>query len=520
TNGKPIEGVKVIVWHKLSRDPKTGGWTTLGSTEHLTDAKGRYQFTLPPKEVAEDSLYIEVEAHHPNYASMGRGGYSHSMIRKNLTKGEPPFYSRIVLWPGEPITGTVVNPAGEPMADVEISMYAASDKSKKFPRGSFDKTKTDDQGKFRIVPPTPGDGVLWILPEHYAPQAHRLADRRGDWGKLILDQGTTVKGHVLDAKGAPVPGVRVAARSNSDGEKADEFLRSNSVAQGIVRNAVTGPNGEYTLVSLPNGSYDVRVEPNRGDHDYDPPPLRHVFLQEKLSIADGAAPDPYDIRAVPHIVINGTYLDSQDEPRAGHDISLFSRMDKQFYFAHSTTPGKDGKFVAFAPHGMELQFDLHTNEHSALRWRLKHDQPLQRGRTVKLGVVEDDITGFEVVRYTAPILLVKPVDEEGNVVAKTEAVLHYTRSADDKEQMTVYTTGSHVSFEKQPDGRSRSSQLLPDEPFSITVKKQGYTATTQELSLAEGQDQEVTIVLKPDPNAEKEDNKDGAAGDAVFSIEQ
>ena len=59
--------------------------------------------------------------------------------------------------------------------------------------------------------------------------------------------------------------------------------------------------------------------------------------------------------------------------------------------------------------------------------------------------------------------------------------------------MTVYTTGGHVSFEHQDDGRWRSSQLLPDEPIEVTVKKEGYTCEPQELSLAEGDEQELRL---------------------------
>ncbi|HEY4312840.1 MAG TPA: carboxypeptidase regulatory-like domain-containing protein [Pirellulales bacterium] len=512
----PIEGVQVVVWHKLSRDPKTGGWSTLGKTEHMTDAAGHYSFTLPPEEVADDSLYIEVEAHHPTYASKGRSGYSHAMIRKNLTKGEPPFYSTIKLWSGEPITGTVVNPEGEPLADVEISMYAVSDHSKKkFGRGSFEKTKTDAAGGFRIVPPTPGDGVLWIRPAENAPQAHRIGNRRGDWGRLVMEHGTAVRGRVLDAKGAPVAGVRVEARAKSDGEKADEFLRSNAVAQGITRNAVTGPDGEYALLALPDGEYNVRMEPNHKEGEYDPPPLEQVFLQTKLAIVDGKAPEPFDIRAVPHVVIRGTYLDSADKPRRGHEFHLFGRMDGQFYFANSSTPGQDGKLIALAPHGADVELDLSTNEHSSLRWRMSHDAPLQRGRRVKLGVMEEDLSGFEIIRYTAPILLVKPVDEQGNVLPDCQPVLNYTRETDGKEEMTAYTTGGHVSFEKQPDGRWRSSQLLPDEPFSIDLKKEGYATTAQKLSLAEGEDREVVLVMKKEAAAANGDADKPAVADFI-----
>jgi hypothetical protein len=126
--------------------------------------------------------------------------------------------------------------------------------------------------------------------------------------------------------------------------------------------------------------------------------------------------------------------------------------------------------------------------------------------------MEEDLTGFEVVRYEAPILLVKPVDEQGNVLSDCKPVLNYTRESDGKEQMTVYTTGGNVSFEKQPDGRWRSSQLLPDEPFSIDLKKEGYTTTAQKLSLAEGEDREVVLVMKKETAAAETGDANKPAG--------
>lgn len=501
---EPIQGVKVSVIRKLSRDPETGGWRTLETTEHETGADGRYSFVLPPDQVAEDSLYLEVEAHHPNYAAKGRSGYSHAMIRKNLAMGEQPFYSQIRLWPGEAITATVVNPAGEPLAGVEISMYSKSDRSKKLFRGSFDKTETDANGVFRIVPATPGDGVLWITPAQYSPQAHRIGDRRGNWGTLTVQKGATLAGRVLDVQGAPVPGVRIEARRRGDGEKADEFLNSNAVANQIGRRSVSGPAGEFTLASLPDGDYTLRI---RSDSDsYDPPPLSQVFLRQKVSIVDGTAPESLEIRAVPHVVIKGTYLNSAGKPRTGHELSLFGRMDGDFYFDRSSTPGKDGKFEVKVPHGLQqAELDLSTNEHSSLRWRLSPDESLKRGRRIKLGTVEDDIAGLEVVRYTAPILLVKPVDDQGAPIEDCTPVLKYVRDTQGKEELTVYTTGSHVSFESQKDGRWRSEQLLPDEPITVTVEKTGYSTTTQDLSLPEGGRRELVFVMKKDPPAEADE---------------
>jgi len=511
SNDLPISGATVRIHRKLSRDPKTGGWSTIEVTEHQSNAIGLYSFTLPPEQASESSLYLEAEAKHPKFANKGRGGYSHSMIRKNLEMGELPFYTEIRLWPGEPIEGTIVSPQGEPLKDVEVSMYAESDQATGFPGGSFDKTATDDRGRFRLVPPTPGDGVLWIKSDQYSPQAHRIGDRRGDWGELKLQLGSKVYGRVRDVDGNPVSGVRIEARRRGDGEEADEYLKENAVANQIGRRTVTNEAGEYELESLPAGDYSIRIEANSDEGDYDPKPLEDVFLQQSVTIKD-QEPKELNIQAIPHVVLEGSYLDSNDQPRSGHEVTLFGRLDGEVYFTQSSSPGKDGKFGIRIPHGLrESRLDLITNEHSALKWRMSRDQPLQRGRRVELGTIEDDIIGFEVVRYNAPILMVKAVDESGKTHSDIVPIVAYSRPASDHEEMVMYTTGSRVSFEKQSDGRHRSSQLLPDEPIEVTVKKDGYSAEPQQLELQEGEVQTAEFVIKPidnrgdDPQADDPD---------------
>ncbi|MEZ6097342.1 MAG: carboxypeptidase regulatory-like domain-containing protein [Pirellulaceae bacterium] len=512
TSEMPISGATVKVHHKLSRDPKTGGWSTIEVTEHESNAIGMYSFTLPPEQTAESSLYIEVEANHPDFAAKGRSGYSHGMIRKNLELGELPFYTQIKLWPGKAIEGTVVSPDGTPLTDVEIAMYSASDKATGFPAGSFDKTTTDSNGHFRIVPPTPGDGVLWIKPANFAPQALRIRDRRGDWGTIRTELGANVTGHVLDVNGAPVANVRIDARRRGDGEEADEYLNSNAVANNIGRRVVTEDDGTFTLPSLPDGEYSLEVEPNSEEGQYDPPPLKDVFLRQSIKVAD-KKPLQITIRAVPYVVLQGTYLDSENQPRSGHEVMLFGRINDGFYFTRSSTPGKDGKFELKIPHGLrEAKMDLITNEHSALKWRMSRDEPLHRGRNVSLGTVEDDIYGFEVVRYTAPILMVKAVDQQGRVVRDVTPIVTYTTPANESEEMTMYTTGSQVSFEAQSDGRHRSSQLLPDETITVTVKKDGFETTPQEVKLEEGQNLDVEFIVKP---AAKSDPPDGTSDETV-----
>lgn len=491
-SGKPIPDVKVRVWRRDSSD-----WSDIEITDHTTDAEGRYSFTLPPEQVARDFLYLEVSAQHPNYAMKGKSGYSHDMIRKNLKLGEPPFYSKIRLWPGEAVTGTVVDPEGKPVAGAEVTLMARSDDMPTF-RFTRERTKTDEQGNFRVVPPTPGNGALWIRPERFTPLAFLVNDRRGDWGKITVEKGADVPGKVVDQDGTPVAGVRVEARRSGDGPEVDKWLRANAVANNIGRQTVTAADGTFTLAALPDGEYTITIQSD--SESYDPPPLPQVFLHHKFSIAGGVAPGPIEIRAVPHVTIKARYFDSAGKPRSGHDQTLFGFVDGGSYVADSSNPGKDGWFEIRAPRGLQrAEINLSTNEHSALRWRLGDKAPLMRTRQMNLGTLDKDLDNLEIIRYVAPVLLLKPVDQNGEVLANCEPNLTYTKQTPD-DALRRYTVGNNVHLEHQPDGRWRSEQLLPDEPFTVAIEKNGFEiTTTEELSLAEGEEREVTVVLKPKP---------------------
>ncbi len=511
--GQPIAGATVEIIRSLSRHPKTDRWEWLHTTKHVSNEQGEYQFTLPPEEVAEPSLYLEVDAHHEQYQSKGRSGYSHMMIRKNLENGEPPFYSTIKLAPGEPITAVVLQPDGKPSANTQVLVYSkspAKQPGRSFEFGAFQHTQTDEQGRLRVVVATPGDGVLWVFPKNFSPLAHRLRDIRGDLGSLQLTEGTRLSGRVLDAKGNPVAGVGVNLRRNGDGDDADEFLGSNAVANAIGTGALTDDQGRFELNPLPPGTYRAEVDKSaenssepRKERPYNPDPLEHVFVPLEITIRGGEIADPIEIRAVPHVVLRGRFFDSQGQPRASHQQHVFGRANGEGYFANSTVPGKDGWFEFKLPHGVEnVELRLSTNEHSSLRWRLKPDEPLTYGRRIQWERLDQDFTTLEVVRYEAPLLLLKAVDDNGEQIKGFIPTSHYAKPAVEEGSRFISGAQGDIGFEEQPDGRWRSSQLLPDENLKVTLSKDGYADTEpQTVSLKEGEIREVVFVLKKAPPA-------------------
>ncbi len=103
-----------MVVRRSCPDPKNGGNRIIEETRHTTNAEGGYSFTIPPEQVAEKRLYIELDVEHPDYATQARFGYQLALIRKDEAKGVRPFFEYIRLRPAKPILGRVESPDGKP----------------------------------------------------------------------------------------------------------------------------------------------------------------------------------------------------------------------------------------------------------------------------------------------------------------------------------------------------------------------------------------------------------------------
>ncbi len=403
--GKPIAGATVIVRRSILK--RNNENTILQETRHTTDANGDYSFTIPPEQVAERYLYIELDVEHPDYATQAGFGYALSMIRKNEKLGGRPFFENVELRPGKPIAGHVERPDGSPAKGVSILAYSRSGKLKAgegFEYGSFSKAKTDDAGNFKVNVTTPGLAVFWILPDDLAGELHGVPEgKRGDLGKFTLKPGVALKGRVLDVQGKPIAGIFVNAERERDKE-AGEILGGLAVADAINRSAVTEADGSFTLEPLPSGEY--RVLP--GDRARDGSerrkvrPLPAVFTPRKVTLKEGETPEPLEIRASPHVVIEAQWVDGQGKPTTGFANHIFGQIDGGYWFGEAKV-GPDGKSVALVPHGLEnVQINTMTNEHHAIRWRKAKGEPLSRSRTIMLGTLDHDVKGIEIVHYNAP----------------------------------------------------------------------------------------------------------------------
>ncbi|MEW4570034.1 carboxypeptidase regulatory-like domain-containing protein [Tautonia sp. JC769] len=497
----PLAGATVVVRRSLSR---AGENRLIEETTHETDENGEYTFTIPPGQVAEPALYIELDVVHPEYAPRTGFGYSLTMIRKNETLGERPFFEKVELLPGAAVTGIVQGTDGRPISGVKVLSYsrpANADIVSEY--GSFADTRTDDEGRFRLVLARSGPGVVWVLPNEKAPQALEIPpERRGDLGTFVLEDGVVLTGRVVDIDGEGIAGAYVEA----DHEGSPGVPQGVPVANHIRRVAVADADGQFTFGPLPPGPYRVRPT----DQGYDPSstyergqgperrPLPAVFVAQRVELEERAEGPPIELRAVPHVEIAFQFVDSEGRPRSGHEPSLFGRFDDGFWYtqAHPVS-GQVGRFSILAPHGLEdARADLMTNEHSALRFRVAEDAPLQGGREVTLGTLEGDHRDIQVVRYVAPVLLVKVLGPDGQPVDDARVGASYTG---DEGKFPAFIIGddltADVTFENQRDGRFRSSQLLPDAEVRAFAVVDGRRVDSEPVRLAEAEEREIVLQI-------------------------
>jgi beta-lactamase regulating signal transducer with metallopeptidase domain len=488
---RPIEGAKVVVRRMISRASER---RIVEESEHTTNAFGVYRFVIPPEQAAEKAMYIELDVEHADYAWKKGFGYSLTMIRRNLELGEMPFFTRVDLDPAEPVTGIVADPDGHPLAGVPMLAYSKASAEDYSDYGSFFRTETDAEGRFRINAVKGGPCIFWIVPEEFAPQQHVIGNKRGSQGVLRMEAGISLSGRVLSATGDPVAGAWV--NMSDESSQAEIGL---PVASSMNRSAQTDENGEFKLGPMKAGTCQVNVDPRPREIKYhdrgrSPKELDDIFVAQTIELTPADANRPITIQAVPHVEFRGQYVDSMGEPCPGHEVMVYGNVSGQ-WFHRTLRPDAEGRIVGRLPHGLEeARLDAITNEHGALHVRLKKDGPLHNPRDLRLGVVEDDVVGVEIVRYKAPIVQIAVVDEQGKQVKGAKVAGVYKN---DYELMhPVDGSPTHIFFEHQADGRFRTSQMLPDLETTFTATAEGFKDSSETLSLPEGDTYELTLVIK------------------------
>jgi beta-lactamase regulating signal transducer with metallopeptidase domain/protocatechuate 3,4-dioxygenase beta subunit len=465
---------------------------SVAKTTHVTDADGKFTIEIPPEQSGNPSLYMQVYVEHDDYVRIPGIGYSLTMIRKNETVGERPFFENLKLQPADRVTAKVVSPSGEPLAGVKIFGFT-SPKVRELNNIRWLEGTTAADGSFRLNIMKGGIGIFWVMPNDYSIVQKFVSNQAGDLGEIRVPEGIRIRGRTLSAGGKPLAGVAV----NAIYQGRDEAVQTYSVLTGIRRGVITDAEGRFTFDPLPPGEYRVVPDEQLIDPrlERDLHPLPAVFVAQKITLKEGLAPPDLELQAVPHINFHVQYLDSQGKKRKGSEFHVSGRLDSEFWSARGR-PDKDGTATVRLPHGLQnVQVGLITNEHSSLRHRKGPGKPIENhNHNVELGTLNDDVEGFEIIRYKAPIALVQAVDSEGRPVRHFSVTAKYPWG--EQRYVLKGEQRSDVSFEHQNDGRYRTSQMLPDEEVTFTATAAGYQPASETVKFTEGETKDVVIKLK------------------------
>jgi hypothetical protein len=307
----------------------------------------------------------------------------------------------------------------------------------------------------------------------------------------------------LNAEGKPVASIPINIQYQGGGS---ETVNNLPVSTSISRSAITDQDGKFAFDPLPTGDYRVIPENHRSDpitRDRKSYEIPGVFLPTKVKIQEGVAAAPIAVQASPHIIFNAQIYDSKGAKTRGHEVMLFGRMDGEFWFGQGR-PNSEGTIALRVPHGLhEVQVQLMTNEHGAIRFRRGKGKELEnKAQRIEFGTLNEDVEGFEVIRYKAPIVLVNAVDAEQKQVKSFRVSAAYPWGKQD--YILEGEVRSDLSFEHQNDGRYRTSQMLPDEDVKFTVTAEGYEAATETVKLGEGETKDLVVTLKKAVESKKE----------------
>lgn len=182
---------------------------------------------------------------------------------------------------------------------------------------------TDEDGRVRVEGLHPGgalsarleilrDGVLRVRQEIPPLGAGEMREL----GAFVLTAGRALRGVVVDADGAAVPGALVVAVPRDPAAGADARLGelARVALTGDGRRAETSEHGAFAIPALPPGLYDVLVvRPRPG------------LLREAVAVASGTDPVPLELHLPATRTVRGRVLRPDGAPAVGvtvlHEIA-------------------------------------------------------------------------------------------------------------------------------------------------------------------------------------------------------
>jgi beta-lactamase regulating signal transducer with metallopeptidase domain/thiol-disulfide isomerase/thioredoxin/uncharacterized GH25 family protein len=301
--GQPIEGVSIEYRGRFD-----------GKNQQGTVMTGKDGLATVEYPAGAHIAYFEITAHKPNFVPVNLS------LNDRLRPVDLVAISELRFEPGTTIGGVVKDEAGRPIAGAAIAVYVRARQSGDSQTISFQEIKTDAQGRWHL------DVVLRDLTGVSVTVTHPHYDLNGGAvsrdleSTIVLIQGPSMSGRVIDSAGRPVKGAEV-------GFGYDRFDPNVPIA-------MTNDQGQFTIENCKRGASIITVQ-------------AEGFAPEIAKVTVNERTRPVEVKLMqPGSVLRVKVVDIEGKPVAGA------------FFGADTWRGH-----------RSLRFHLRTDKDGRVEWR-------------------------------------------------------------------------------------------------------------------------------------------------------
>ena len=246
--GKPIAGMKISVGSETSLANEIR--RQIVAQDVSSDAEGKWRIDCAPKDPSGFDMNVTLK--HPEFGCKRFGG-------RELQVAE--LYAQTATFTmrkGVYVEGLVTYPDGKPATGATVGLYA-------FYSGTdCPKTKTDENGRYRLAASEPGIYTLAATADGFVPGWKEFSvDKDGKTVDLKLGKGEPIRLRVVDQQGKPVPGAIIGLiLGNGNLEKWPPVMLDYETATQNARayRTPTDAGGRWNMVWVPDNQITLYIE--------------------------------------------------------------------------------------------------------------------------------------------------------------------------------------------------------------------------------------------------------------------
>lgn len=493
---QPVSGAQIRIFAYDQSDPIHPDILTPirggdGNSTAVSRENGAFTFALPPSVTVNPKAVIRIELTHPTHYARARArGETIGEIRAKRESSQRPFYEHLTMTAAQGAHGRVVSPAGEPIANALVSVYAAAPGKDRY--RPMAQVRTNAFGGFRAAPDQAGSrwmvAIMSGKSELVASRRAAIQGADGDAGDIVIPAGRSLRGVILDSAGAPVSGGVVQAEQLSDDEAESAAILDGS---GLwVSRAQTDDRGRFELKNLPAGEYAITCVAQGT------PRAPAIYLPAKATVGDATA--ELELKPVPAVVVEARTRGLRPAENATGKrpyAILRGTLGDRFWQARSEIGQDANRAAEFrVPLGLEdasIELVVDGAVRSGRSSLGLDEEPVStHSRVVSLGTVTADIRDlwFDVNELPCN-LTIKVRSNNGKLPERLELKGAYRACSEASgcdEAIEVFHRGGGVFT---------TEGLAADEPVTVSVSAPGRAVVRRTVLLNPGEARTLDIAI-------------------------